>query len=285
MRRGHLISATRFLGLVRYRAAAPAAVLAAILVCSGSIPLLHARSPELNIAAYRETFSETFREPLDVTAWGPSKWIAHTPWHGDFGDARFSDPRAGFPFSTGSNGLTVTARKAANGKWESGLLSSIDSRGNGFAQAGGYFEARMKMPAGPGVWPAFWLVADADPAYKAEIDIVEYYGHATDRYEVNLHLWPKSKELKAEGQGASIPVQPDALTSSFHTYGAELLEHEIVFYLDRTEVKRMPAPPAASRPMGILLNLALGSGWPIDKTPDPSVLAVDYVKAFTKKGM
>jgi beta-glucanase (GH16 family) len=257
---------------------------ALILICIAPISSLQARSHELDIAAYRETFSETFRQPLDVTAWGPSKWIAHTPWHGDFGDARFCDPRSGFPFVTGPNGLTITARKAANGKWESGLLSSTDGRGNGFAQAGGYFEARMKMPAGPGVWPAFWLVADADPTYKAEVDIVEYYGHATDRYEVNLHLWPKSKDGKAQGQAATIPVQTDALTSGFHTYAAELLEGEIVFYLDRREVKRMPTSPAMSRPMAILVNLALGSGWPIDQTPDPSVLAVDYVKAFAKKG-
>ena len=268
-------------------AAGDAARLAAalILICAAPIPLSYAKPHELDLAGYRETFSETFRQPIDVTAWGPSKWIAHTPWHGDFGDARFSDPRPDFPFATGPDGLTITARKAANGKWESGLLSSTDGHGNGFAQAGGYFEARMKMPAGPGVWPAFWLVADGDPTYKAEIDIVEYYGHATDRYEVNLHLWPKAKDVKAEGQGATIPEKTDSLTSAFHTYGAELSDDEIVFYLDRREIKRMPAPPAASRPMAVLVNLALGSGWPIDKTPDPSILAVDYVKAFAKKGL
>src|SRR5262249_1870267 len=145
---------------------------------------------------------------------------------------------------------------------ESGLLSSVDANGNGFAQSRGYFEARMKMPPGPGVWPAFWLVADQNnqnPSYTAEIDIVEYYGQLPDRYEVDLHLWPKSAELEPQGQGAVITVPPDSLAATFHTYGVEILRSEIVFYFDRHEVQRMPATPAMGQPMGLLIGLALGS--------------------------
>jgi hypothetical protein len=47
-------------------------------------------------------------------------------------------------------------------------------------------------------------------------------------------------------------------------------------------VTRTPAAPEMHSPMSILVDLALGSGWPIDKTPDPSVLDVDYIKAFKK---
>ena len=52
---------------------------------------------------------------------------------------------------------------------------------------------------------------------------------------------------------------------------------------DRHEVQRMPATPAMGQPMGLLINLALGGGWPIDMTPNPSLLQVDYVKAFSKQ--
>src|SRR6266481_3295759 len=72
----------------------------------------------IDINDYVETFSDTFRDGADVTAWGPSRWIAHTPWHGDFGDARFVDPRPNFPFSTDQDGLKITARKTPAGKWE-----------------------------------------------------------------------------------------------------------------------------------------------------------------------
>jgi len=237
----------------------------------------------LEISRYRETFSETFRQPLDVTPWGPSKWIAHTPWNGDFGDARFADPRDNFPFTTSPEGLKITARKRRDGKWEAGLLSTLDKTGKGFAQKGGYFEARMKMPAGPGVWPAFWLVGPGDANYKTEIDIVEYYGQFPDTYHVTLHLWPKSTSFAHRSHDVTVPVEARSLYSRFHTYGAELLDTDIVYYLDRHEVARMPTPEAAKSPMSILLDLALGSGWPIENTLDPSVLEVDYVKAFVKQ--
>src|SRR5262249_27597609 len=157
------------------------AIAMTITLCGLYQPQAHV-SQELDISQYKEAFSDTFREPLDVTPWGPSKWIAHTPWNGDFGDARFTDPRDNFPFTTGTGGLKITARKRPDGKWEAGLLSTLDRKGGGFAQAGGYFEARMKMPAGPGVWPAFWLVGSGDGDYNAEIDIAEYYGQFPDTY-------------------------------------------------------------------------------------------------------
>ncbi len=235
---------------------------------------------ELDMTKYHETFSETFRGKLDVTPLGPSKWIAHTPWQGDFGDAAFANPSADFPFHTGPDGLTITARKAADGKWQSGLLSSVDAQDRGFLQSGGYFEARMKMPPGPGTWPAFWLVSHSDPKYHVEIDVVEYYGHGTNWYQTNLILWPKDKSPPEPGKQVTIWVERDSLWRAFHTYGVEIRDDNIIYYLDRHVVRRVPTPPAAKAPLSILINLALGSGWPIDKTPNPSVLQVDYVKAY-----
>jgi len=241
-----------------------------------------ASAQNLNLSLYHETFSETFRGNLDVTPWGPSQWIAHTPWNGDFGDAGFADPSPGFPFSTGSTGLRITARKNPDGKWESGLLSSVDANNRGFKQAGGYFEAKMKMPPGPGVWPVFWLSSHGDDSFNAEIDVVEYYGQFPDSYHTAAHLWPKSKELQHEAQGAIIHVPTESLAVDFHTYGVDFTDSHLVFYLDRIEVARLPAAPAMHAPMSILVNLALGSGWPIDKTINPSVLQVDYIKAFKR---
>jgi len=260
-----------------------AIALTAVLLALASKPEAPAAEDHvLNITHYHETFSETFRGPLDVTPWGPSKWIAHTPWRGDFGDARFSDPGAGFPFTTGPHGLKIIARKNADNKWESGLLCSLDPDGHGFAQAGGYFEARMKLPPGPGVWPAYWLVTHTGPDYNAEIDVVEYYGKFPDGYHVTSHLWPKAKGVKPQSQEKVISVPEGSLTEAFHTYGVEILDDDLVFYLDRHEVARMPASPATKLPLSVLLDLALGAGWPVKQTPDPSILQVDYVKAFLR---
>ncbi len=259
------------------------AVLLALILFSLSGPTYGAGPTKtLNIAAFHETFSEDFRGRLDVTRAGPSKWIAHTPWGGDFGDAAFADPVPGFPFETGPGGLAIIARKDSNGRWNSGLLSSTDAQNRGFSQADGYFEARMKMPAGPGTWPAFWLVSHSDPAYHCEIDVVEYYGHGTGWYQIALHLWPKLPSAKLGSQLETIKVPDHSLVETFHNYGVEITHDDIIFYLDRVEVARMSAPAAAHQPMSMLVDLALGSGWPIDKTPNPSILYVDYIKAFSR---
>jgi hypothetical protein len=146
----------------------------------------------LDINNYDETFSDDFRGRVDVTSAGPSKWTAHTPWHGDFGDAVFVDPRPGFPFIPGPDGLKIVARKDEQNRWQGGILSSRDDKYRGFAQSGGYFEARMKLPAGPGVWPAFWLASERDGIESSEIDIIEYYGHRTDIYHQVVHVWSKT---------------------------------------------------------------------------------------------
>lgn len=234
-------------------------------------------------ANYVETFSETFRDRLDVTAHGPSRWTAHTPWNGDFGDAIFTNPVPGFPFETGPEGLKITARKSQDGRWRSGLLSSVNAQRQGFSQALGYFEARIRMPPGPGNWPAFWLVSHADPDFDAEIDVVEYYGHATSAYQITAQLWPKSPAFKHTYYLQAIHVPSDTLVERFHQYGVEITKDLVIFYLDRKEVARVATEPAMRQPMSLLIDLALGSGWPIDKTPDPSILAVDYIKVFKSR--
>lgn len=241
----------------------------------------------LDIAHYTETFSEEF-DAIAVTAWGPivpgqSRWIAHTPWAGDFGDAAFADPTPGFPFSVANGVLRIEAKKDETGNWSSGLLSSADGQGNGFAQAMGYFEMRAKLPGGPGVWPAFWLMYNQDPDFSAEIDVMEHYGVAPDKYESVTHVWPKSEKVKPSGDLMRHDVPHMSLSSDFHTYGVLIEDDWMVFFLDRSEVSRTKTLPEFKRPMFVLVNLALGSGWPIDQTPNPSHMFVDYVKVYKSK--
>ena len=53
-------------------------------------------------------------------------------------------------------------------------------------------------------------------------------------------------------------------------------------FFDGIEVWKVKTPPEHNKPLMVLLNLALGSGWPIDKTPNPSIMEVDYVRAYAK---
>jgi len=237
----------------------------------------------INLSGYVLTFEEKF-DQLDVSAWGPgTRWIAHTPWYGDFGDARFADPTDGFPFTVSEGLLRIEARKDSDGNWQSGLLSSADREGNGFLQQFGYFEMRAKLPPGPGVWPAFWLIANQDPETSAEIDVIEYYGHAPDIYHSVVHVWPKDETTERRTYHLQHSVPSGSLTEAFHDYGVSVEADWIIFYLDRKEMGRVRTPPEHRRPMFILLNLALGGGWPIDQTIDPSFLYVDHVHAYRQR--
>jgi len=245
-------------------------------------PLPALDGPKLDLTGYRVTFDEDFTQPLDVSAWGPgTRWIAHTPYAGDFGDARFTDPTADFPFTI-TDGILRIEAKQIDGKWRAGLLSSADKQGGGFSQQYGYFEARLKLPPGPGTWPAFWLLGvkklQGEKIVTPEIDVVEQYGHSPHALHTNLHLWYPDKRHTADGDVAIV----EGMITGFHTYGVLVDEQHITFYYDRVQLRQLATPEEAKQPLYLLVNLALGSGWPIDKTPDPSHLFVDYVRAWAK---
>ncbi|MGH8048844.1 MAG: glycoside hydrolase family 16 protein [Chthoniobacterales bacterium] len=237
----------------------------------------------LDLHGYRMTFHDEFDGPLDVSADGPgTKWTAHTPYHGDFGDARFANPGADSPFVVKDGILAITARKM-DGKWRSGLLCSVDPKGAGFAQQYGYFEMRAKFPRGPGTWPAFWLnglknLTDKG-AMSFEVDIVEQYGHRPGGYHGGMIWW--RPDHTHDGVGDQFFVA-DTM-AGFHNYGFLWDEKTMRWFFDGVEVWRQPTPPEAKTPLYVLVNLALGGGWPIDRTPNPSVMLVDYVRVFAKK--
>jgi hypothetical protein len=221
-------------------------------------------------------------ESISSSRIGPARWTAHTPWHGDFGDATFWDPIPGGPFAIKDGILSITASKDSEGRWRSGLIAAADATGAGSGTRYGYFEARMRLPPGPGTWPAFWLISlkpvqQSNP--KVEIDVIEYYGKFTSSYQTATHVWFNDAKQN-KGSGSKISVPDGSLVEGFHTFGVDISPKTMVFFLDGRQVWVQPTPPELDSPMYPLVNLALGSGYPIDKTPAPSTLLVDYVHVY-----
>jgi beta-glucanase (GH16 family) len=238
----------------------------------------------LDLSRFRLVFEEDFKN-LSVSSHGPNTtWIAHTPWGGDFGDAAFADPAAGFPFSHTDGVFHIELRRDAGGRWQSGLLASQDATGHGFAQRFGYFEMRAKLPAGPGVWPAFWLDSLTPPGSSdpsLEVDIIEQYGKFPDHYNSTIILWPKTPDTRQRSAAKIHTVPYGSMSADFHTYGADVEPEWTVFYFDRVEKWRVKTPTEHTHDLMILVDLGLGSGWPIDKTPSPSFMYIDYIRAYT----
>ncbi|MEM6416016.1 MAG: glycoside hydrolase family 16 protein [Pseudomonadota bacterium] len=236
----------------------------------------------LNLTAYKRVFTEDF-DDLDVSDKEcDTRWIAHTPYNGDFGDARFANPTKRFPFRISNSVLRIEASKDYEGNWESGLLSSQNPCGTGYTQLYGYFESRIKLPAGEGVWPAFWFLTNDQDGFRGEIDAIEFYGHAPKKFQSAFQLHPLDSDAERFAQNNWLDVDSDTLTEDFNLYGVSIEEDFMTFYFNRKPYWQVKTPDEFKQPWYILVNLALGSGYSIENTPSPSYMYVDYIHAYQK---
>jgi hypothetical protein len=152
-------------------------------------------------------------------------------------------------------------------KYVSGVITTQPS----FSQTYGYFEMRAKLPAGKGLWPAFWLVRK-DLSWPPEVDIMESIGNPSEYY-ATLHAHG------VQDPGTKIAISPD----DFHTFAVSWDPKDIVWYVDGREVKRMPTSADMHEPMYMIANLAMGGDWagyPDASTPFPAAFRIDYIRAY-----
>ena len=181
------------------------------------------------------------------------------------------------PYSISDDGLNITlSRKGAN--WYSGILTSVDKSGRGFAQKYGYFEIRAKLPSGPGTWPAFWMKSATNLSTQdniGEIDIFEQYGKFPEAFCTTYHDWSKRTTPYYNCKNRT----PD-LTEDFHTWGLLWTESEMIVYFDGKKINETITPPAMQQAYYLILDLGIGGGWPTDQTPETNVMQVQYVRAY-----
>lgn len=269
-----------------------AAVRTAFAICLSAILLAGPAQAGPDLTGYTLSFSDEF-DTMSIAA--PSenpttKWTTKPPYGAGFGDATFSNPsqyEAGHPFSVSNGILTITCKKI-NGSWRSGLISSVCRNtahpdGVGFSQAMGYWEARMKFPAGSGVWPGFWLLGmgrlKTPREQIAEIDIVEYYCQPIDQFSEVLHVWSPTG-VKLNGQQYNHAIG-SSLTTTFNTYGVLIEDDFLSYYWNGVLKWQVPTPPEAKKPMWVMAEYAIGAGWPIDEAAlNPSYTYIDYIRVY-----
>ncbi|HEX6823024.1 MAG TPA: glycoside hydrolase family 16 protein [Candidatus Sulfotelmatobacter sp.] len=161
-----------------------------------------------------------------------------------------------------------------------------------FSQKYGRFEARIKIPYGQGIWPAFWMLGD-DIEKKGwpkcgEIDIMENIGKEPSTVHGTIHGPGYSG---SKGIGGPFELPPGhRFADDFHVFAVEWEPKAIRFYVDdHLYITRTPAdlPQGAKwvykHPFFILLNVAVGGGWPGNpdaSTVFPQTMLVDYVRVF-----
>lgn len=165
-----------------------------------------------------------------------------------------------------------------------------------FSQKYGRFEARIKIPKGQGIWPAFWMMGDNISKVQwpncGEIDIMENIGKEPTLVHGTIH-GPGYNG----GNGISAPfaLPGDApFADDFHLYAVEWEPKAIRFYVDdHLYATRTPSdiPKGAkwvyNHPFFMLLNVAVGGEWPGNPdatTQFPQAMLVDYVRVYKRAG-
>jgi len=239
--------------------------------------------PDIDLSAYDVTFDEDF-DRLDVSGRScETRWIAHTPWNGDFGYAAFADPSRGFPFVAQDSVLRIEARREPDGRWVSGLLAAWNSCDEGFAQRYGYFEARVMLPEGDGMWPAFWLIGADSSDYTAEVDVFEHHGDTPGAFTSTIHVHPHTDGVRRVNAWNGHDLAPEQLYDRFNTFGVEIGERDTVFYFNRKEIWRTETIPELRQPFYPLVNLAIAEEDISDDSPDGGFMFVDYVRVYKRR--
>ena len=192
----------------------------------------------------------------------------------------------------GSGHLVMTARKETAGGRD--YTSHRMNTSGKFQFQYGRVEARIKVPKGNGLWPAFWMMgADFLTGrpwpYNGETDIMEVLGRNTTESYSTLHA-PAYNGGGGYGQKYNLPGGGD-FANDYHVWAAEwdskgikfLVDNVQVFYASKETVEATRGPWIFDHPFYIILNLAVGGDFPgpIDaSTPFPSSMLVDYVHVY-----
>jgi beta-glucanase (GH16 family) len=163
-----------------------------------------------------------------------------------------------------------------------------------FEQTRGRFEARIKLPIGQGIWPAFWMLgANIDQVgwpQCGEIDIMEYRGQEPNVLVGSLH---------GPGYAGSNPITTThtlaqgGFNLGFHVFAIEWDEDSISWEVDgytyhTVTVSDLPSGTewVFNEPFFILLNVAVGGRWvgaPDENTTFPQTMLVDWVRVYGTK--
>ncbi len=243
-------------------------------------------------------WSDEFSTP-DGSSPDPAKWtydLGGNGW-GNHELESYTNRKENAQIEKGN--LVVTAQKetytGADGVTREYTSARLKTQGL-FSQAYGRFEARIKIPEGQAIWPAFWMLGEDVPTAGwpkcGEIDIMENVGKEPGTVHGSLHgpsTSAKTSDLTA------IYTLPGGLrlADDFHLYAVEWDPDTIRFYVDSNLYATFLSsqwPPGGNwvfdHPFFIILNVAVGGVWPGNpdaSTKFPQSMLVDYVRVYNKR--
>ena len=246
--------------------------------------------------AWKLVWSDEFNGP-NGSAVDSSKWISETGgggWGND--ELEYYTNRIQNAWQEDGNLVIKVVQEkytGADGVSRNYTSARLKTLGK-FSQTYGRFEARMKIPRGQGIWPAFWMLGNdiEKPGWPdcGEIDIMENIGKEPGLVHGTIH-GPGYSGAGGIGSPYALPAD-QRFADDFHVFAVEWEPNVIRFYVDEhLYATRTPSDlPKGTKwvydhPFFLLLNVAVGGGWP--GNPDatsvfPQTMLVDYVRVYER---
>jgi beta-glucanase (GH16 family) len=257
--------------------------LAATLVATPTSPA----SAEPGALVWSDEFNAPAGTPPD-----PNKW-RHDIGGGGWGnnERQYYTDSTSNAAHDGNGNLVITARREnpANYQCHYGRCEYTSARlltANTFTQTYGRFEARIKIPRGQGIWPAFWMLGGLPWPDRGEIDIMENIGREPNRVYGTLH-GPGYSGGNAISSSYTLPSGNFA--DAFHTFAVDWAPDSVTWYVDGIQyARKTPAdlrgnPWVFDHPFFMIMNVAVGGNWPgypDATTTFPQQMLVDYVRVW-----
>lgn len=280
----------------------PSRLLLMVLVCGNSLlsgcRIISDPPPPIPPARWRLVWSDEFSGP-DGALPDPKKWtydIGGKGWGNQELESYTKRP-ANARIEKGNLVITALSENytGADGVTREYTSARLKTQGL-FSQAYGRIEARIKIPEGQGMWPAFWMLGEDITSVGwprcGEIDIMENVGKEPGTVHGSLH-GPSTERATSDLTSIFSLPGGQKFADQFHLYAVEWEQNLVRFYVDSNLYASFDSSqwPAGGKwvfdhPFFIILNLAVGGNWPgspDDSTKFPQSMLVDYVHVYTKR--
>ena len=255
-------------------------------------PVVPAATPP-PAAGFTLAWSDEFEGPAGATV-DATKWtfdVGGGGWGNQELESYTDGPRNAHLTGDGSLAIDVLRESHTGPDGIAREFTSARLKTQGlFAQTYGRFEARLQVPFGQGIWPAFWMlgtdITTASWPACGEIDIMENIGREPFTVHGTIHGPGYSG---GSGIGGSF-LSAESFADGYHIFTVEWTSGELRWLVDDKEYRRagtgsLPVGAAwvFDHPFFMLLNVAVGGAWPGD--PDattvlPQEMLVDYVRVY-----
>ncbi|MBK9647442.1 MAG: glycoside hydrolase family 16 protein [Deltaproteobacteria bacterium] len=235
------------------------------------------------VVIWADEFRGASGEPPD-----PSRWTYDVGGDGwGNGQLEYNTDRVENAAQNGDGVLEIVARKE---DYEGNAYTSARIKTDGLFEHGyGRFEARIRVPEGKGLWPAFWMLGaefnDIGWPWCGEVDVLEMKGEAPETIYGTIHGPGYSG---SGGISGGLTLDDGAFSDGYHNYAVEIDEGHIAWLVDDVVYQRITAAdlPADATwvnddPFFLILNLAVGGNYvaaPDETTELPATMKVDWVR-------